>query len=186
MPSRPAAKSVHRLKVTLLGIRPPIWRRIEVPSTITLSELHTVVQVAMGWWDSHLHQFVVDGVIYGIDDGEGWGPPPVDERRTKLRDVASEGVRFSYEYDFGDGWEHRIEVEAIAAAEAGIAYPRCVAGRRACPPEDCGGPWGYGNLLAAIGDPNHDEHEAMVEWAGGPFDPARFDVAGVNARLGAE
>jgi hypothetical protein len=186
MALRAANTSIHRLKVTLAGIRPPVWRRVEVPSTITLADLHAVIQGAMGWWNCHLHQWLIDGVTYGIDDGEGWGPPPVDERRAKLRDVAPEGARLAYEYDFGDLWKHRIEVEAIAPAEPGVTYPRCVAGRRACPPEDCGGPWGYGDFLAAIADPEHEEHDSWLTWAGGRFDPGRFDLAEVNARLGSQ
>lgn len=150
---------------------------------MTLAELHRVLQVAMGWDDYHLHEFEIAGVRYGTDDGEGWGPAPKDERRTRLDRVARKGTRFTYEYDFGDGWEHDVEVEDVLDAEAGEAYPACTAGERACPPEDCGGVWGYGELLAAIADPDHDEHEALLEWVGGAFDPEHLDLAGVNRVL---
>ncbi len=178
-----SSKRVHQLKVVLRGARPPIWRRLQVPSDITLAELHRVVQVAMGWQDYHLHQFEIAGVTYGVDDGEGWGPAPEDERRTRLDRVADTGTRFAYEYDFGDSWEHAIMVEEVLDAEEATAYPVCIAGKRACPPEDCGGVWGYEEFLAAVADPNHEEHDALLEWAGGQFDPELLDLAAVNRAL---
>lgn len=179
----PATKTAHRLKVTIDGIRPPIWRRVLVPSDVTLARLHQVIQEMFGWWDYHLHEFEIAGTRYGIDDGEGWGDPPLDERRTKLAKVAPNGSRFLYRYDFGDDWEHRIEVEDIVALEPNATYPRCVAGKRACPPEDVGGPWGYAELLRVIADPSDDEHESMVQWSGGSFDPDRCDLLVINAAL---
>ena len=179
----PADANAHQLKITIAEIRPPIWRRVLVPSRITLSQLHRVIQEAFGWWDCHLHEFEIDGVAYGIDDGEGSGEPPVDERRTKLDSVASNGDRFSYTYDFGDDWEHRIEVEDVVPIDPDGAYPRCVAGRRSAPPEDVGGPWGYAGFLEAVADPNHAEHEAMLEWSGGTFSPERCDLTLINAGL---
>lgn len=122
-------------------------------------------------------------LCYGIDDGEGWGDPPVDERRVNLGEVASAGARFVYLYDFGDGWEHRIEVEDVVAHDARSPYPRCVAGRRARPPEDVGGPWGYGEFLRVIGDPDDAERQDMLEWAGGDFDPEACDLLEINAAL---
>lgn len=183
MASSGSSTRVHQLKVVLRGAEPPIWRRLQVPASMTLAELHRVLQVAMGWSDYHLHEFKIAGVRYGTDDGEGWGPAPKDERRTRLDRVARKGTRFTYEYDFGDGWEHDVEVEDVHDAEAGEAYPACTAGGRACPPEDCGGVWGYGELLAAIADPDHDEHDALMEWVGGAFDPEHLDLAGVNRVL---
>ncbi len=179
----PAPKTAHQLKVTIDGIRPPIWRRALVPSDISLACLHRVIQELFGWWDYHLHEYTIDGVRYGIDDGEGWGDPPVDERRTKLATVAPKGSRFRYLYDFGDSWEHRIDVEDVVPLEAKTTYPRCLAGRRARPPEDVGGVWGYGEFLRVIADPNDEEHERMVEWAGGDFDPERCDPLDINASL---
>jgi hypothetical protein len=181
MPTEP--KSIHVLKVTLLNTKPPIWRRVEVASTATLADLHHVVQRAMGWYDCHLHEFEIDRVRYGIDDGEGWGDPPHDERRARLLDVAPEGAKFEYTYDFGDDWRHRIVVESVIPAASGVRYPRCTAGKRACPPEDVGGPWGFQGFLEAIGDPRHEEHTDFLEWVGGGFSPSRFDLAAANEAL---
>ncbi len=178
-----SSKRIHQLKVVLWGARPPIWRRLHVPSDMTLAELHRVVQVAMGWQDYHLHQFEIAGVTYGVDDGEGWGPVPEDEGRTRLYRVAGKGTRFTYEYDFGDSWEHAITVEDVLDAEEGTTYPVCIAGKRACPPEDCGGVWGYEGFLAAVADPGHEEHDELLEWAGGQFDPECLDLAAVNRAL---
>jgi hypothetical protein len=176
-----AARTAHRLKVTIDGIRPPVWRRVLVPSSITLGRLHQVIQEAFGWWDYHLHEFEIDGVRYGTDDDEGWGEPPRDEHRAKLGKVAAKGARFIYLYDFGDGWEHRIEVEDVVPLEPGTTYPRCVTGRRARPPEDVGGTWGYAEFLEAIADPRHKQHDEMLEWVGGSFDAELFDLAETNA-----
>jgi len=180
------AGSIYRLKVTLRDIRPPVWRRIEVPGELTLAALHDVLQTAFGWTESHLHQFDVDGALFAVPiaDGLGWGREVEDEVRARLCDVVGKRVKkFTYEYDFGDGWEHVIAVEAIVPAEPGSAYPRCLAGRRAGPPEDCGGPWGYAELLAAVADPDHPDHEDMCDWLGGGSDPGAFDVDAVNASL---
>ena len=175
--------SVHQLKVTLQGVRPPIWRRLRVPSDVTLAKLHRILQVAMGWEDGHLHRFRVGAASYG-DRGLLGDVVDRSERTARLDQVASsEQSTLWYEYDFGDGWEHVIVVEAVLAPEPGVRYPICVAGKRACPPEDCGGPWGYGELLEAIGAPTHPAHTELVTWLGGSFDPEAFDVADVNRRL---
>lgn len=175
-------KNVYQLKATIVETKPPVWRRVVVAEDITLSGLHDVLQAAFGWWDCHLHEFEIRGVRYGVDDGEDWQPPK-DERRARLRDVLKEVSSFLYVYDFGDYWRHRVVVEKVFPAEPGARYPSCTGGRRACPPEDCGGSWGYHELLAAIKDPDHEEHESMLEWAGGEFDPEAFDVADVQHRL---
>jgi hypothetical protein len=183
-PARPA--SIHQLKVTLAGIRPPIWRRILVPSDVTLARLHRVIQEAMGWVDYHLHQFETGGVTYGdlSLNEDGMLDDVVNERTTRLFRVApSPKNRLLYLYDFGDSWEHIILVEAVLPPEPGRHYPVCLTGRRACPPEDCGGPWGYGDLLTAIADPNHPEHTTLVSWLGAPFDPEAFDLEAINQRL---
>jgi hypothetical protein len=175
--------SIYRLKITLRGARPPIWRRIEAPGAITLAALHDLIQAAMGWYDGHLHQFDVGGEVYG-DPAILEDLGVLDERTARLNQVAPRVAdRLRYLYDFGDDWEHVVLVEAIGSVEPGVYYPRCTAGRRACPPEDCGGVWGYAELLAAIGDPEHPEHEEMVEWLDEDFDPAAFDLAAINARL---
>lgn len=172
------AGQVLQLKATIVGIKPPVWRRLLVKGSATLFDLHNVLQGAFGWSDCHLHQFEIDGVAYGSDDDEeGWGPPVKDERRTRLGRIAREGSAMRYVYDFGDNWVHKVVVEKALLADPKLSYPVCVAGRRACPPEDCGGPWGYSVLLTAISDPDHPEHEEMLEWVGGDFDPDEFDPA---------
>jgi hypothetical protein len=150
---------------------------------MTLGALHHVIQLAMGWQDCHLHEFDLAGTRYGTDDGGGWGPPPKDERRAKLSRVAPAGSRFSYEYDFGDSWEHEVAVEKVLDTGPGKTPPICLAGQRACPPEDCGGTWGYEEMLAALADPNHQEHESYREWVGRAFDPEAFDRDEINDRL---
>ncbi len=174
---------VYQLKATIVGTKPPVWRRLLVSDTTTLENLHHVLQAAFGWWDYHLHEFEIDGVRYGADDGDGWGAPPKDETRARLRTVASERSVLKYVYDFGDDWEHKVVVEKVLPAEAGVHYPVCTGGRRACPPEDCGGVWGYEEFLAAIADTEHDEHDSMLEWVGGEFDADAFDATDLAHRL---
>ena len=170
--------AIYQFKVTLKASHPPIWRRIQVPDC-TLGELHQVLQVVMGWNDSHLHQFIIRGEYYGPLDPEDmeWGMEKRDEEEISISQVAKTGqkVRFTYEYDFGDGWQHEIVLEKTLEPEPKVKYPRCIEGKRACPPEDCGGPWGYSDYLAAIADPMHEQHEEMLEWRG-PFDPEAFDA----------
>lgn len=182
MPGR-GPTSIHQLKVTLRGIRPPIWRRIQVPSTINLRRLHDVIQETMGWTQSHLYAFEVDGEQYG-EPSPGDDLPMRSAKSTQLRRIAPEaGGRFLYTYDFGDNWEHLVQVEKVLPPGPGVAYPRCVTGKRACPPEDVGGIWGYQEFLEAIEDPDHEEHESLLEWVGGEFDPEAFDSRAVNAAL---
>ena len=172
-------KTVHRLKVTLRQVKPPVWRRIEVASSIKLSELSGVLEAAMGWLGGHLHAFEADGVLYEIPDGESFGfRRPRDERKARLGEVLPlVKSKMRWDYDFGDGWEHDVVVEAIEPMNSDAAYPVCLAGKRACPPDDCGGPWGYGNLLAAISNPTHEEHEELTEWSPPGFDADEFDIA---------
>jgi hypothetical protein len=182
--AKPPAQ-VYQLKVTLNDTRPSIWRRLVVSGDITLRQLHDSLQIAMGWTDSHLHQFEIGGQRYGAteyDDGGELGLLP--EQRYRLNQVAPElGARVVYEYDFGDGWDHTVVVEKIGPPEPGTRYPVCVAGQRACPPEDVGGVWGYEAFLKAIRNRRHPEHDELLEWAGGHFDPEAFDLDQVNARL---
>jgi hypothetical protein len=176
----------YQFKVTLEGTDPPIWRRIQVPDC-TLESLHVILQIVMGWDDSHLHQFLIRGMYYGVPEPEyvSAGAEMRDEENLSIRKLVNMGpeTRFTYEYDFGDSWNHEIVLEEKLEAEPGLAYPRCIEGQRACPPEDCGGVWGYVDLLAAIADPEHDEHMETKEWLGDEFDPAHFDLVAVNAAL---
>ena len=178
--SAPAATC--QLKITLLDVRPPVWRRITVPVTITLPELHAVIQTAMGWTDSHLHEFEIDGIAYGELDPDS-PSDLVPEAGVKLLDKVKEGGRVRYVYDFGDNWRHDVELERVVPA--GVEVLVCLAGRRRCPPEDVGGPPGYADFLAAYGDPAHPEHDDMRQWAGAGFDPDQFDAAEVTADLAA-
>jgi hypothetical protein len=177
------AQPVFRLKTTLRNIRPAIWRRLEVPGDLSLFELHRVLQGAMGWSDSHLHQFIHRGTYYGAPDRE-YGTPTVSERHTRLADLLGRPKdRFVYEYDFGDSWEHDVVLEEIHDAQPGVRYPRVTAGKRACPPDDVGGYSGYAEFVAAITDPSHDEHDSMLTWIGGRFDPEQFDLLVANDRV---
>jgi len=170
------SKTVHQLKITLNNVKPPIWRRIEVASDTKLGDLSGILEAAMGWYGGHLHAFDVDGTRYDTHNPhfESFG---LEEDKYTLGTVLpSVGSKMRFEYDFGDGWEHNVMVEAINPVDAGAVYPRCLTGKRACPPEDCGGPWGYANLLEAIADPNHPDHEDLREWLPLDFDPAYFDL----------
>ena len=169
-----------QLEVVLRDVEPRVWRRVVVPGSTTLRELHRVLQIAMGWTNSHLHTFEVDGVVYGdvedIDGDQG------DGRTFTVADAAASGA-FGYEYDFGDCWWHDIRVLEALVGGGGDATVRVVDGARACPPEDCGGPDGYADLLEALGDPSHEGHAELTEWMGGPFDPEQLDLAAINAGL---
>ena len=152
--------------------------------------MHTVIQIAMGWTDIHLHQFVAGSgfarTLYGVPDpdSEDMGSEILNEKRFAVADLAPAARRkFSYEYDFGDGWEHDVLVEKVLPPDATLKHPVCLAGANACPPEDCGGIWGYYDLIAILSDPNHPEHEERKEWIGGGIDPAEFELDEVNARL---
>jgi hypothetical protein len=188
MTNRQADAAIYEIEITLLESEPRIWRRFAVPADITLAKLHRVIQVVMGWTDSHLHQFeTVEGVRY--EDKDLSLDPDAeakDERRAKLNDLLSEaGESLLYSYDFGDGWEHSLELVGTGPALAGQTYPVCLAGERACPPEDCGWLTGYYDMLEAIADPRHPEHENMVEWIGGSFDPDALDLLDINVDLAA-
>jgi len=176
---------IYQIKVTLLGTKPPIWRSLLVPAAMTLARLHDALQMTMGWEDSHLHQYEIAGQRYGVPDPEmDFGDPTINEKTVHLSDVlGSAGAEAIYTYDFGDGWEHSILVEKLMKSEPGTAYPVCTGGKCHCPPEDCGGVYGYYDFLEAIGDPDHEQHEEMLEWIGGHFDPTAFSVEEINAKL---
>ena len=171
---------VFRLRVSLRGAEPEIWRQIEVVSTITLFQLHGVLQRAMGWTDSHLHQFWQADRCFGLPDPE-FDTPREDERRVRLNTVLSKPTdELMYEYDFGDGWEHDIVLEAVGPVTGD--EPRVSDGRGACPPEDVGGIPGFELFLEALSDPRHPQHGEILEWHG-PFDPDAFDIAATNRAL---
>ncbi|HEX5366115.1 MAG TPA: plasmid pRiA4b ORF-3 family protein [Acidimicrobiales bacterium] len=175
-PRARATGDVFQLKVTLLDTKPPIWRRVLVDGGSTLDHVHEVIQAAFGWWNYHLHEFEVGRSRYGVPDpDEDWGEPPRDERRTRLDAIASEGASFRYTYDFGDGWDHKVTVEKVLPTDSAPTAPACIDGRRACPPEDCGGTWGYRELLEILAKPSHPEHAARREWLDRTFDPEAFD-----------
>lgn len=174
---------VYQFKVILKGVKPPVWRRIQVPETYTFWDLHVAVQDAMGWDDYHLHQFEIIDPRYG--DKRNIGIPDEDDDyynktlagwRQKIVDWFSPvNAAADYMYDFGDGWEHKITFEKIVTREKDTKYPVCIGGKRACPPEDCGGDCGYENLLEIISNPNHEEYKEMTEWLSGDFDPEYFN-----------
>ena len=172
---------IYRLKITLLGVQPPVWRVVEVPDC-TLGELHDVIQVAMGWEQSHMHQFILNGQYYGCLSPDDYSDDFQDESGLRLSQifVGRKKPKLVYEYDFGDSWQHEVKLEKTLEPEPKVKYPRCVEGARACPPEDCGGPWGYAELLEALADPKHPNHKDMKEWIGGKFDPEKFSAAQVN------
>ncbi len=177
------AEQILQLKISLDDISPPIWRRVLVPDSMTLGELHSVIQIAMGWTNSHLHEFRVHGVSYGEPDLE-FLDDMFDEWDTRLSDLAlREKLRFKYTYDFGDGWDHSVVVEKFLPVDKTLQYPLCVKGKRSCPPEDCGGSWGYAGLLETLNDPTDPEHDEMREWIGEDFDPEEFDLDDVNVML---
>jgi hypothetical protein len=179
-------RTAHQLKITLLGVTPAVWRRLLVPSGITLDRLHLAIQEAFGWAGAHLHEYEIGGARYGPEDqesDEAADEPVVDERSAVLHLLAVKGAIFTYEYDFGDAWEHRVVVEDVLAADPKASYPQCTGGRRACPPEDVGGAWGYARFLEAIADPEHPEHDELLAWVGGTFDPERVDLLEINTAL---
>ncbi len=180
--ARPAM--VYQLKVTLLDTKPPIWRRVPVDGASTLDDLHEVIQAAFGWFGYHLHDFEVGRTRYGVPDPEwDWGPPTRDERRTRLDAIAEKGSSFGYTYDFGDSWRHKVAVEKVLAPNADLAVPACIDGRRAGPPEDCGGTWAYRELIDILADPAHPEHDERREWLGSDLDPESFDPSDFEDNL---
>lgn len=177
---------IYQLKITMLNIEPPIWRRVIVDGQRSLDDLHLYLQIVMGWTNSHLHEFRIGDSRYGMCDPEfeDLGEDVQDEELFTLEQVAPfVGVEFLYEYDFGDSWEHQVKVEAIEEAEEKEFKPVCLAGERSCPPEDVGGVPGYAEFLEALADSDHPEHSSMVDWIGGKFDPEYYPIDNVNKYL---
>ncbi len=180
----PTSGAVFQLKITLHDTKPPIWRRVLVDGASTLDKVHEVIQAAFGWWNYHLHEFEAAGTTYGVPDpDEDWGPPVNNERKVRLDTIAREGSKLEYVYDFGDHWRHKIVVEKVLPAAPTTTVPSCIDGRRACPPEDCGGPWGYQELLKILADVTHPEHAERQEWLGRPLDAEAFDLGDFEENL---
>ncbi len=174
---------ILELDITLKDSKPKIWRRVLVPEDMNFHELHYVIQFAMGWSHSHLHQFIVGryqrciGIPFGDDDFD----EKEDSREIKINAILNAPkAKIVYEYDFGDGWEHLVEVKKLHEPEAGKTYPVLIGGKMACPPEDCGGIWGYLDLVETMKKKGTDEYEEMVEWLGGELDPTEFDMDEIN------
>ena len=180
MSSPKAPSPVYQLKITLTGIKPPIWRRIQVPATILLCCLHDALQPVLGWTDSHLHSFEKDGKYWGVPEYDDLN----DESTVRLAKLLKEeGESIIYVYDFGDNWRHEVLLEKMVPANAPLKIPICLDGARRCPPENVGGVSGYEEFLKVIFDPTHEEYEHLVGWAGGHFQAKEFDLKAVNKTL---
>lgn len=181
------SNTIYQIKVTLKDITPPIWRRLLVPADIHLGKLHNIIQAAFGWYDYHMHTFNIGGEQYGKPDPDLDWDDVRPENRLKLEKFCLEKTRFLYTYDMGDSWEHQILVEKVLPRDPAQTYPVCIKGKNACPPEDCGGPWGYAELIEVLRDPEHEEHQSMLEWlgleSGDEFDPTAFNLEEINAAL---
>ncbi len=178
-----AALTVHILRVTLLDVTPPVWRLLRVPSAVSLSVLHGIIQVAMGWENRHLHEWRVGEAVYSGGDEEDWGEGTGDDSTVVLAEIAPPDAALHYDYDLGDGWEHLVEVMAVEPYDATVPPLAVLDGSRAAPPEDCGGPTGYEHLLDALADPDDPEHEETVELFGDGLDPEHFDRGRANRLL---
>lgn len=178
-------KTVYQIQIALKGFKPKIWRRILIPSDISMSDFHYVIQVVMGWTNSHLHQFFQYGTFYSEPqegswddmDAEDYTDLSVSDLLTREKDI------LIYEYDFGDGWEHQITLEKVLPKTGETQLPVCLQGKMNCPPEDCGGVWGYAEMLEILKQPQHEEYESYIEWLGDKFDPEYFDKDAVNQVL---
>jgi hypothetical protein len=180
---------VIQTKITIQKVDPPIWRRLLLPAEMNLAQLHEVIQASFGWTDSHLHQFIIGGLVFGAPEFDEDG---VDERtifeaaEVHLHDFDFDNVpnpQFLYEYDFGDSWLHSIDVEARIPRQQSSKHPTCIAGARHCPPEDVGGAHGYAEFLKAWRDPTREEHAQMRRWAGRAFEPEEFNVEKANKAI---
>jgi pRiA4b ORF-3-like protein len=175
-------RGLYQFKVTLRGVFPPIWRRIQVWEDYTLAQLHRVLQAVMGWEDYHLYEFRIAGRLYRDPHPENEREILDAERTRILAVLPGVGAEFEYVYDFGDYWQHELLLEAIVLSAPDATYPRCIGGERNGPPEDVGGAGGYEDYLEAMADPNHERHEELMAWRG-PFDPDAFSVEKVNRQL---
>ena len=182
----PTGQQIFQLRIELEEVTPAVWRRLLVPGGIRLAKLHMILQAAMGWTNSHLHAFEIDGERYGIkfdDDFLDEDLDLLDEKAVTVIRALGDRNRIAYEYDFGDGWDHTVIVEERSTLTHGLKHAVCLDGANACPPEDCGGSGGYEELLLALANPNHEDHAELLEWIGGPFDPTAFDIVATNVAL---
>lgn len=175
---------VYQMKITLLDIKPAVWRRVLLPSNLTLPQFHHVLQTVMGWRNRHPHQFDDGRALYGVHDPQWRFDKVIDERGIPLTKLFDHGKKIvHYEYDFGDGWEHEILLERKFKPRDNTPLPYCLKGQGACPPEGCGGVWGYERLKEINADPAHEEHAQAQALLGAKFNPKRFDCAAVNESL---
>lgn len=175
-----SAATIARLEITLDDVKPVVLRRVEVPFDIRLDRLHLILQAAIGWTNSHLYEIRARDVGWSTPyPDQDWGGDFLDARKARLGDALEDvGTKtLKYLYDFGDGWEHTIKIERLIAPEPGILYPRLIEAKGRCPPEDIGGPWGYGEFLEALADPSHERHRELKEWFADDFNP---HVVGVD------
>ena len=170
------------MRISIVGYQPEIWRRVLVPGSVRLAKLHLILQDVMGWTNSHLHAFRMDGALYGMQFDD-CPEDELDEAKFAVADVVGLNDRFIYEYDFGDSWDHEVVVEHASRVRPVLKFAVCLDGANACPPEDCGGTSGYEELLEVLADPTHEAYKHYSSWAGRDFDPTKFDLAQVNAAL---
>jgi len=178
--------NVFQIQIALRGFKPKIWRRVLIPADLPMADFHEIIQTTMGWENSHLHQFIKNKTYYSVrrKDDMWEERDSVDYSDLKVSDLLkTEKEKLLYEYDFGDGWAHDIVLEKILPFDSKIEYPVCTAGKMCCPPEDCGGIWGYADMLEVLKQPKHEEYESFMEWLGGEFDPEYFDIEEVNELL---
>jgi len=175
-------QSVFRLRIQLNDMEPAIWRRLLVPGAVRMANLADILLAAMGWSNSHLHAFTVGDRRYGMNVDE-YPDGELDERKVTVLQALRDERRFTFDYDFGDSWEHDVVIEDLTFSDVGLKHAVCLDGANACPPDDVGGTWGYREFLVAVADPTHEEHESYLEWVGGSFDPTKFDLGEVNAVL---
>jgi len=180
MASKRTPKEVYQLRIDLKYAKPPIWRRVLIVDTTTLSDLHDIIQRAMPWDNSHLHGFFIGNTMYSDFDGLD----AEDASKITLAEVFAKGVKkFEYEYDFGDSWYHIIKLEKTLPLDKDVRYPQLIAGRQVCPVDDSGGVWGYYEAREILQDPDHPDHDEVKEWFGDDAEPAEFSVEEANARL---
>lgn len=178
----PPGQPVLQSKIALREVEPPVWRRLLLPGSVRLDKVHRMFQAAMGWEDCHLHSFEIAGARYGMQFDE-YPEDELHEKDFAFGSVVADIDAFSYEYDFGDSWDHEVNIEARWRMPIGLKFGVCIDGENACPPEDSGGPSGYEELLRVLADPADEEYEHMRGWIGGAFDPHEFDLGWANARL---